>query len=198
VRPLPILAGLFLLGFVAYVFVPRYPSDRTPQGAYLRVAKAVNLGRPAEFFAYIETPAQHAAYTIRDYRKKSRDRVLETFPEPERTRVAEQYRAEAETPDGPELFALYADRRGFVKTLRRDLSGIAKVEVSGERATVETARGTRYPFRRRENGIWGLTSFTAVLVAEAEKAARDFEMIDQAATDYARIREAPVHSSATP
>jgi hypothetical protein len=51
---------------------------------------------------------------------------------------------------------------------------------------VITARGTRYPFRRRENGMWGLTLFTAELVAEAEKAARDFDVVKRAADDYAR------------
>jgi hypothetical protein len=66
------------------------------------------------------------------------------------------------------------------------MSGIAKVEVQGERATVETARGTRYPFRKRDNGIWGLTLFTATLDAEADKAARDASLIDKAAEDYER------------
>jgi hypothetical protein len=65
-----------------------------------------------------------------------------------------------------------------------------KVEITGERATVETARGTRYAFRRRENGIWGLTTFTAELMAEAEKAARDHEMVTKAARDYERARSA--------
>jgi len=49
---------------------------------------------------------------------------------------------------------------------------------------VQTAHGTRYPFRRRDNGIWGLTLFTATLSAEAEKAARDLLLIDKAANDY--------------
>jgi hypothetical protein len=62
------------------------------------------------------------------------------------------------------------------------------VEINGERATVETFKGTRYPFRRRENGIWGLTLFTATLESEAEKAARDAAMIDKAAADYDRVR----------
>src|SRR5690606_22338180 len=56
-----------------------YPSDRTVEGAYLRVMTAVNRGEPAEFFAYIETPAQHACYTIKHYRKKARARVLEAY-----------------------------------------------------------------------------------------------------------------------
>jgi hypothetical protein len=183
-----ILALVVLVTFAvaAAVSYLRYPSDRTPEGAYLRVAKAVNQGRPQDFFAYIETVAQHAAYTIRDYRRKARDRVLAAYPEPERTRLAKLYEADAAAPDGSDLFAAYAEQRGFTAQLRRDLSGVVKVEIEGERATVETARGTRYPFRRRENGIWGLTLFTAALVAESERAARDYALVDRAASDYER------------
>jgi hypothetical protein len=164
-----------------------YPSDRTPQGAYLRVVSAVNRGKPEAFFAYLETPAQHACYTIRDYRRRARDRVAATYPEPERSQLVAQYRAEADAPDGADIFAMYAHRRGWLNRLRRDLSGVAKVEIKGERATVETARGTRYPLRiRPENGIYGLTLFTADLVAEAERAARDYGIIERAAADYER------------
>jgi hypothetical protein len=175
-----------------FASVHRYPSDRTPEGAYARIAKAVNLGRPQDFFAYLETTAQHAAYTIADYRRKARERILVAYPEPERTRLASEHEAEAKAADGSDLFAIHAQRRGFLGTLRRDLSGVAKVEIQGERATVETVRGTRYAFRRRpENGIWGLTMFTPVLVSEAEKAARDFAIVEAAAADYARAGEAP-------
>ena len=47
------------------------------------------------------------------------------------------------------------------------------LDVDGERATIVTARGTRYAFRRRPNGMWGLTLFTAQLLALAERAARE-------------------------
>ncbi|HVJ15310.1 MAG TPA: hypothetical protein VM686_07715 [Polyangiaceae bacterium] len=166
-----------------------YPSDRTPEGAYYRVVIAVNNGSPRDFFAYIETPAQHAAYTIGDYRKRTRQRVLAAYPEPERSSLSKVYEAEATAPDGSDVFALNAKRRGWVNRLRKDLSGVKKVEVSGDRATVVTALGTRYPFRRRDNGIWGLTLFTAELSAEAERAARDFAVIDKAAGDYERARQ---------
>ena len=187
-RLLLVFGALSALVAVLYVRARlSYPSDRTPEGAYGRIAKAVNQGRPADFFAYLETPAQHAAFTIHDYRKKARDRVLATYPEPERSRLAAEYAPEAEVPGGPELFALYAERRGFMARLRRDLSGIASVEINGDRAVVVTARGTRYAFRKRpENGIWGLTMFTATLVAEAERAARDLAIVEKAAADYAR------------
>jgi hypothetical protein len=165
----------------------RFPSDRTPEGAYYRVSIAVNRGDPAQFFAYLETPAQHACYTIRDYRKKARARVLAAYPEPERSAMAKRHEAEANAADGADVFSLYARRLGWTNRLRRDLSGIRKVEMNGERATVETVRGTRYPFRRRpENGIWGLTLFTATLAEEAERAARDFQLIERAALDYQR------------
>jgi hypothetical protein len=179
---------LVTIALGALMSVLRYPSDKTPDGAYLRIAKSVNQGRPRDFFAYIETEAQHAAYTIRDYRKKARDRVLAAYPEPERSDLSRRYEAIAVAPDGADVFALYSEERGFLTLLRRDVSGIAKVDISGERATVETVRGTRYAFRKRENGIWGLTLFTAVLVSEAEKAARDLSVIETAAADYERAR----------
>jgi len=165
-----------------------YPSDRTPEGAYLRVMSAVNRGKPEAFFAYLETEAQHACYTIRGYRQKARDSVLRAYPDPERARLLAEYAPEADAPDGADVFALYARRRGWLDRLRRDVTGIAKVEINGERASVQTVRGTRYPFRRRDNGIWGLTLFTATLVSEAEKAARDAAMIEKAAADYERVR----------
>jgi hypothetical protein len=199
-RPARRLAILALLGVgalvaarVVYAYVA-FPSDRTPEGAYLRVAIAVNRGRPQDFFAYTETRAQHAAYTIRDFRRKARARVLAAYPEPERTRLAREYSAEADAPDGADVFALYAKRYGWMARLRRDVSGIKKIEISADRATVETAHGTRYPFRRRENGIWGLTLFTPILDAEAERAARDYSVIDKAAADYQRSPRAAASS----
>lgn len=185
------------LGWYLWAWIS-YPSDRTVEGAYLRVMSAVNQGRPAEFFAYIETQAQHACYTIKKYRAQARTRVLEAYPEPERSQLSEKYKQVAEAPDGADVFAMYAEREHWLDRLRKDMSGVSKVEISGERATVETVRGTRYPFRRRENGIWGLTMFTATLVAEAEKASRDFELIDQAARDFERTRAARPAASSAP
>jgi hypothetical protein len=51
-----------------------------------------------------------------------------------------------------------------------------------------TERGTRYPFRRRENGMWGITIFTAELEAESVRAVRDLERVKKSAEDYRRAR----------
>jgi hypothetical protein len=157
-----------------------FPPDTTPEGAYDRIALAVAERRSRDAFAYLETEAQWAS--------KACDRVRASYPPPEQGKLLDAWHEEAEAPDGPDLFALLAARMGWVGRLERDLSGVAHVDIEGERATVVTTRGTRYPFRRRDNGIWGLTIFTAELGAEADRAARDLEVVEQAAADYDRAK----------
>ena len=181
-----VAVAALLASSAAWQRAARFPSETTPEGAYLRIAVAVTEGRVRDCFAYLEDQAQHAAYSIRDYRKSASERIAAAYPEPERGRLLEAYRAHASAPDGADVWLEMAQRRGWPGRLRRDLSGVAKVETSGERATIETARGTRYGFRRRANGIWGLTLFTADLLAEAERAARDADVVEKAAADYER------------
>jgi hypothetical protein len=165
-----------------------FPPDTTPEGAYARIALAIAERRPRDAFAYLETEAQWASYTIRDARRRACDRVRATYPAGEREKLLDAWGELGAAPDGADVFALLAAKRGWIGRLERDLSGAARTDVEGERATVITGRGTRYPFRRRENGIWGLTIFTAELAAEAEKASRDLEVVEHAAADYAGSR----------
>ena len=162
----------------------RFPPDTTPEGAYARIVLAVSDDKLENAFAYLETRSQWAVFSIWDYEKKSYDLVDKAYPKGERESLLAAYDDAHRAKDGPELFARMAASRGFVARLRRDLSGIEHVEIQGERATVQTVHGTRYAFRKRENGIWGLTLFTAELVASAERAARDFSVVEAAARDY--------------
>jgi hypothetical protein len=165
-----------------------FPSDLTPEGAYMRIARSVPQDDPRGFFAYLETEAQWACFTVHDMRAKASKRIAESYPEPQRTEMLAQYKAATEAADGSELFAVVYRERGWARRLRKDLSGVGKVESEGDRASVVTVQGTRWPFRRRENGIWGLTIFTAELVADAEKATRDLDVVVAAAADYDRAR----------
>jgi hypothetical protein len=190
-RRLLLGGSALLLAAVGAVTLRRcvgFPPDTTPEGAYLRIAHALSRGDAHMVFPYLEDAAQHAAFTIRDYRKQARDLVAADFPEPERARLLAEYGPHADAPDGSDVFVSMAAAQGWLGRLRRDLSGVAGVEVEGERATVVTARGTRYSFRKRHNGIWGLTLFTAELVAEAERAARDYDVVERAAEDYRRAK----------
>jgi len=181
-----VLALATWLGF--RLMTTPFPPDTVPAGAYLRVAKAIDDGTPREVFPYLETDAQWACFTIRDARKSALERVRKSYPVDERRAYETAYAGEADAPDGQDVFAVIAAQRGWVARLRRDLSGVAGVEVDGPRASVVTARGTRYPFRVRDNGIWGLTIFTADLVAESERASRDLAVVTAAADDYDRAR----------
>jgi hypothetical protein len=165
-----------------------FPSDRTPKGAYYRVVTAVNQREPLALFPYLETAAQHAAYSIHHYSKDSAAIARSEYPEGERARLLERLEPFANAREGPGVFALYAHEFGWMDQLRRDLSGVQRVETDGDRATVQTVRGTRYAFRRRDNGMWGLTLFTSRLVADAEKAARDYSVIEASAADFAAAR----------
>lgn len=167
-----------------------FPSDRTPEGAYMRIARAVADDRMTDAFPYLEEDARWASYTIHDARAKAYDRVDRSYPEPDKSRWLDAYKEDAQCADGADVFARHANRKGWVARLRKDLSGAVSSDVVGERATVVTARGTRYSFRRRTNGLWGLTMFTAELVAEAEKTSRDLAMVEAAASDYERARGA--------
>ncbi len=175
-----------LLGALLVYELVRFPPDTTPEGAYMRIAHAVGRGKPADCFAYLEEEAQHASFTVADYAQRITQRVEETFPEPQRSEALARYSALAGAERGPGTWALLARERGWIGRLRRDLSGATSVEIVGERGTIVTARGSRYPFRRRPNGIWGLTIFTVELTAESERLARDWATIQGAAEDYRR------------
>ncbi len=188
-KPITLIAAVVLVPILALALVRRpFPSDRTPEGAYMRVARSVSQDDPRAFFAYLETEAQWACFTIRDMRATASKRIAASYPEPRRSEMLAQYKSATDATDGSDVFAILYRERGWSRRLRKDLSGVANVETEGERASVVTAQGTRWPFRRRENGIWGLTIFTAELVADAEKATRDLSVVNAAADDYDRVR----------
>ena len=181
-----LLAGV-PLGWSAYNAL-RFPSDRTPEGCYLRIALAFSKQRVADCFAYLETASQHALFTIHEFRRKSLARVRASFEEPERARLVEAYALEGDAAGPPQVWVALAQQRGWSARMRRDLSGIKTVEIAGDRATIVTAQGTRYALRRGDNGLWGLTLFTAELIEHKERCARDAAMVDRAADDYERAR----------
>jgi hypothetical protein len=186
-KPLAAVALIVAVAIAVWFETRRpFPSDRTPEGAYLRIALGIDEGRVRDVFPYLETDAQWAAFTIRDARAKASALVRASYPKGQGEDLLKAYGPLGDTPDGANAFAWIAAQRGFVAQLRRDLSGVAKVDLEGERASVVTVRGTRYAFRKRDNGMWGLTLFTAQLLAEADRASRDLAVVTAAAEDYDR------------
>lgn len=154
----------------------------------MRIAHAVASDRIRDVFPYLETDAQWASFTIRNARANACARIRASYPPREADGLLKAYAPLADAPDGSDVFELLARQKGWIARLRRDLSGVVSVETDGARASVVTVRGTRYPFRRRDNGIWGLTIFTAELLAESERASRDLIVVTTAADDYDRAK----------
>lgn len=184
------MAGVVaVLCLAFFAFRKPFPSDHTPEGAYARIAKSLSEEHPRDIFDYLELDAQWACYTLKNAHTEAHDRVSKSWPPgPEREQLLATYAADADATDARDVFLRIAEARGWLVRLKKDLSGIASVEISGERATVVTARGTRYSFRKRDQGLWGLTMFSAELVVEAERASRDLEVVKKAADDYERGR----------
>ena len=189
----PLLWGLLALALLVEIGTKAvgrrpFPPDTTPAGAYARIALAVAERRPKDIFAYLETEAQWASFTLHQARKEACDKIRASYPADPREKLLDTWKDEGDSADGPDAFARLAASRGWIARLERDLSGVEHVEIEGDRATVVTSRGTRYAFRRRDNGIWGMTIFTADLAAEAERATRDLDMVQRAAADYERAK----------
>ncbi len=141
--------------------------------------------RPEDLFAYLEDEAQWAVHTLRKEHQTALGAARKAYPADALKPLEAELGADAASKDAPEVFVRIAKARGWLTRLRKDLSGLARVERDGDRATLVTARGNRIPVKRRTVGIWGLTMFTAELLVEAEKATRDRVRIEEAAKDYA-------------
>ena len=181
-----ILALTALAGAMIYWKFGRFPPETEPKGAYLRIVQALQDGRPVEIFPYTETATQHGCYSILGYHRDAYQLITAEFPEERKLSDAPRYEEFAGMKDGSEVFLSIAVRGGYLERLTKDLSAVKQVQINGERATVETVRGTRYSFRRRSNGIWGLTMFSAEIQTEALRSAREFDQLKNIAIELKR------------
>jgi hypothetical protein len=162
-----------------------FPREDTPEGAYARIVIALAEDRQRDVFPYLEDEAQWAAHTIQKERRRALDRARASYPREDLQKLEAELATDAGAGDGVDVFVRIARAKGWFTRLRKDLSGVDHVERDADRATIVTARGTRYPLRRRTVGIYGLTMFTAELADGAEKATRDRARIEEAAKDFA-------------
>src|SRR5512140_1281671 len=89
-----VVLAAIAVGLVALVFYKPFPPDKTPEGSYARIAKAIAEGRSRDVFPYLEQDAQDAAFTIHDMRKATRDLVAQSYPAgTERDALLASYRA---------------------------------------------------------------------------------------------------------
>jgi hypothetical protein len=190
-RLFAVVALIAVAGLAAAIFrLSRLPPADTVEGAYVRLARAIAEDRAGDCFDHLDDVAQRAAARIAADADEVAARIEASYPEAEREAALAPYRDLARADGGAGVWALLAARRGWIARLRLDLSGVGAVQIDGDRATLVTARGTRYPFQRRPGGGWGLGLFTAELAAESARLGRVRERIAAAADDYERDRAA--------
>src|SRR5260221_5660264 len=124
VAKVALVVGLPVAVVVAFVLRSRaaFPKETTPEGAYARIAVAIAGGRPRDCFAYLETQAQWASYTIRDYRSQAAARIAQAYPEPDKTTMLASYRRAAGAADRDDLWLALAEGRRSIARPRKDLS----------------------------------------------------------------------------
>lgn len=163
------------------------PPETRPEGSYVRIAERISSGAERGVFELLDDRAKDACNRLFRARREASNLVDGVYPEPERARLLERWRPIASVESAADAWDVLSSRRGWIATLRRDLSGVTRATIDGDTATIETARGARYPFAKRADGTWGLALFTADLTDEAWRAERDLEVIQAAAADYARV-----------
>ncbi len=198
------LAALAIV-FVGWRLLAGAPPDTQPEGAYVRVAERISAADARGVFTLLDDDGKSACERLWRARREASTLVESTYPEPradrpldlgaERAQLLESYRPIADAEDPAAVWVVLAAQRSWIAILRRDLSGVTKVDLDGDMAVIHTARGTQYPFAKRANGTWGLSLFTTELVADAWRAERDLEVIRSASADYARVPPPPPSSS---
>ena len=80
-----VVLAAIVIGVIVLVFYKPFPPDKTPEGAYARIAKAIAEERPRDVFPYLEQDAEDAAFSIHDMRKAAVSAIQQSYPEgPER------------------------------------------------------------------------------------------------------------------
>ncbi len=163
-----------------------FPPDATPEGAYARIALALSNGRPKDAFAYLETDAQWAGY-LDPRRSETGRRAREGKLPGDRTGSVARGVAQRGGRAGRRRCVRSSGQTPWVDRAARE--GLVGRDSDGNTGRPRDHRNRAKhallvsPTRQRHLGA---DPFTAELQAEAERAARDLDVVERAADDYDR------------
>ena len=150
-----------------------FPPDTQPDGATCASRTTISRARRARSLLP-EDAAQHATFTIRDFRAKAAAR-RDALPEPERSKLMASYHEIASAPDGPSVSDPGARAR-LDRAAAQDLSESLRSDRGRARDGRHRARDPLLLSPARQRHL-GLTMFTAELLVEADAPARDFDVV---------------------
>jgi hypothetical protein len=167
---------------------PPPPTARTLEGAFERVAAAIDAGDAKRLYWDLELETRWSLMTIHRNQRRIQDLVAADYPTDERARAVGRWRTGAEAADPGVLFAELCAARDCLEPLREKIGAIARVERTPGGGVVRTIPGGVYRFKKGQDGRFGLQGFRDELATLERDVNRDLAVIERAASEYRRAR----------
>ena len=183
---------LALVGVLALACAEPTPDARTLEGAFERVASAIDAGDAKRLYWDLELETRYSLMSVHRYQKRIRELVA-TYPDEERARgVAGRWSIGANAKDPGELFAALCAEQHCLEPLRARIGAASRITPTPTGGVVQTVRGGTYRFAKGTDGRYGLVAFGENFAALKIEVARDLETVEQNAVLYreAQARDA--------
>lgn len=164
------------------------PSATTLEGAFERVASAVDAQDARRLYWDLDLEARHSLMSIHRDQIAIRERVAR-YPAAERSRARGAWSVGAEAKNPGELFEELCRRDRCLSRLREKLGGIESIERSPEGGVIRTTRGGLYSFRKGADGRFGLLGFGEQFQNLKREVARDRAMVERTSAQYQQVEK---------
>ena len=164
------------------------PTARTLEGAFERVAAAIDAGDAKRLYWDLELEARWSLMSIHRNQKQIRSLVDRDYPREERARAEGHWKVGADAKDPGELFAVLCARRDCLAPLRAKIGAVERIERTATGGVVHTIPGGEYRFLKGKDGRFGLVGFGDELAALSREVSRDMRVILRTAEHYRRAR----------
>lgn len=164
------------------------PTARTLEGAFERVAAAIDAGDAKRLYWDLELETRWSLMTIHRSQRRIQALVAADYPSDERSRAVGRWRTGASAADPGVLFAELCAARDCLAPLREKIGAIARVERTADGGVVHTIPGGVYRFKKGQDGRFGLQGFRDELAVLEHDVSRDLAVIERAAAEYRRAR----------
>lgn len=183
-RRLPWLAVLTGAAMASACSDPPPRTARTLEGAFERVAAAIDAGDATRLYWDLELETRWSLMTIHRSQQRIQRLIATDYPADERARAVGRWRTAADAKTPGELFAALCAARDCLGPLREKIGAIDRVERTTEGGVVHTIPGGVYRFKKGRDGRFGLEGFRDDFATFEHEVSRDLAVIERTATQY--------------
>jgi hypothetical protein len=164
------------------------PTARTLEGAFERVAGAIDAGDAKRLYWDLELETRWSLMTIHRSQKRILKLVESEYPAEERSRTVGRWRTGSDAADAGTLFAELCAARDCLAPLRAKIGAVQRIERTEDGGVVHTIPGGAYRFKKGRDGRFGLLGFRDQLATLERDVSRDLAVIERTAAEYRRAR----------